>query len=427
MHRRFFLSLFSAAAVLSSAATPLVAAEDDPYADWSVTQLVGEAESVLNQAKTDNIGAESRSRVVYLAAQRLAKSEQPHRARQFFEKGLQLSPWQIEFYLDYADVLKTLHEDIEARHWAEHVVELSETEELRERAAEWLGVAPEPPLTVLDDRLIPLGRPAICIIPVGKPPMWLVNRCGYALSAILGLEVFRYPDRIALPPSNRSALRRWANQVGNDIHWDHPDIARIMGRLDIRPNKERIISSTDVLRVMEAILQDTGTPEQLGNFRKAWDRFKQAGQDEQWDAEKLREHVLAGLGKETNRSILWVALTEGDLYAGDNNYLFGLAGSPPACAVVSCARFTAAFNGEPPSARRLSERLLKQLLSSVGTLLGADRSLDPTCPRSYPNGLQQHDAKGLKLCERCRQMISASIRQPLPEAPADPFSAPAKK
>ena len=37
-----------------------------------------------------------------------------------------------------------------------------------------------------------------------------------------------------------------------------------------------------------------------------------------------------------------------------------------------------------------------------GHLFGLQRCSDPTCPRAYPNSLDEHDAKGAILCGQCR-------------------------
>lgn len=64
------------------------------------------------------------------------------------------------------------------------------------------------------------------------------------------------------------------------------------------------------------------------------------------------------------------------------------------------------------------------MLSSVGTLLGAQRPIDPTCPRSYPNSLMQHDAKTLNLCGDCRISIAAKLGHAVPELPERYYLAP---
>jgi len=92
-------------------------------------------------------------------------------------------------------------------------------------------------------------------------------------------------------------------------------------------------------------------------------------------------------------------------------------------AIVSCARFTAAFNDEPPDAARLAERTLKQALSSIGMCLKVERPIDPTCPRSYPSSIMQHDAKSLRLCENCREGFARAMGgKEMPAAPENPFA-----
>jgi predicted Zn-dependent protease len=48
-------------------------------------------------------------------------------------------------------------------------------------------------------------------------------------------------------------------------------------------------------------------------------------------------------------------------------------------------------------------------------MLGVPRCIDPMCARAYPASLEEHDAKGDKLCEVCRAGFARALGHELGE------------
>lgn len=387
-------------------------------------ELIKDASRVLELAQRDNVAAEGQAAAVFVAAERLAKEKKDSEARQYFEAGLRLSPWHAEYYLTYADLLSRLGEKSSARRWAVTMYERAEDDDAREKARKWLGL-PEP------EKISPLPgkspeRLAICIVPVGKPPKWLVHQCGIALANLTGLEVYHQEEAVGLPPPSRNAMKHWVARLKDGLRWEDPALTYLCRDLGIE-FKGNLMPDHQIIAIYEEIFKRQGNEEALANFRKTKSDLAQEPRNHQWDARKLLENLAAVSEKSPVHRIMWVGITDVDIYQENSNFLFGLSSLDPRMkyAIVSCFRFKADFNNEPPDARRLATRTVKQMLSGIGNVLGAQRPLDPTCPRSYPNNLAQHDAKTLNLCDDCRKSISEALGGfILPRLPDDPFKAP---
>jgi archaemetzincin len=110
-----------------------------------------------------------------------------------------------------------------------------------------------------------------------------------------------------------------------------------------------------------------------------------------------------------------LGVTSHDLCAPTANFLFGSAATGRFFGVISTQRFRADFNGEPPKRERLTERLLKQSLSSITYMVGIDRCTTPECAHAYPQSLAEHDQKPSTLCAVCRKALEQKIGRALPK------------
>lgn len=394
----------------------LAAQEESDTAPASTENLRQKASEILKLAETDNVEAAKQSESVFEFAERLQGEGKHSDARQFFENAFRLSPWSIGHYLSYAKTLGELGDDKRAKRWARIAFERAEDTATRDGAQKWLSEKSEPRLPLWDGKGD--GR-AICLVTLGDPPDWLVQRCAKGLHNILGIPVFTLGEKIQLPNSDRSSFQRWVSGLRANVQWEKPEVRLFLREIGL-PTTD--LTDRQVLTAIEAIIRANRPPEELENFRRMKFQLGNKRYDQQWDAMKLWEIIAESVKSEANQDILWLGVTNVDLFGGNANFVFGMAASPPNCAIVSCARFSADFNGEPPDSNRLAERLLKQMLSSVGNLLGAPRSMEPTCPRSFPQSLAEHDAKSLTLCDECRESISRAIQKPLPVAPARIFA-----
>ncbi|MGV3659564.1 MAG: hypothetical protein ACO1TE_05250 [Prosthecobacter sp.] len=389
-------------------------AADD--ADVSTDQLLRDAETVLKLLRSgDSVSAGKQAGTVFSAAARMHKEGEKARSLSLYENALRMAPWTVEHYLGYADTLQSLDQGAKATRWARSALQRAEDVETREKARVWLKEKEPAKLPFFNGR--PEGK-MVCLVIIGEPPEWLVHRCGIGLQNVLGIPVVLLEEKIPLPEPNRSAFRRWAAQLRNGLRWNDPGLQQFMRAKGLTTGD---LSDKQVVDLVESIVRESRPAEELEAFQKNKRQLSESKYDQQWDVSALLGHVDHHARKAPDARVIWLGITSVDLYMNDSNFVFGAAQGPPACAVNSCARFKADFNGEPPDADRLSNRLLKQMLSSVGTLLEAPRPIDPTCPRSYPQSLAEQDAKTLNLCDDCRSAIAETIRKPVPPLPEKVF------
>jgi len=109
--------------------------------------------------------------------------------------------------------------------------------------------------------------------------------------------------------------------------------------------------------------------------------------------------VLAPL-RSPDRKVIYVGVTEANIYAGDSNFVFSTGGvvNGAYIGLLSYSMMTAAALDQPNQSRkRLVERLAKELVPA--TLKGLDiaRPADPSDPYSYADGVTRLDEKRMEL------------------------------
>lgn len=388
-----------------------------------IRELIQDADRVIAMAVTDSVGAERQSSVIFQAARRFAKEGMNAAALQYFANGFRVAPWHVGAYLDYADVLKKNGKEKEARRWAQTVYDRSEDDTQQESARVWLGLTKPPPPKSLPDNVAPPG--AICILAMGNPPKRLIANLARGIESIIGLPVYVADDKLALPAPHRSAFKRWVGKLKEGFVWDDPALPKFCEQLGIE-FRGSLTSDKHIVMMAEELLRRQGSKEDQEEFAKAKFVYADEKSGVQWSGDELMKLVQTYAIAEHERGkrgVIWLALTDADIYLDNNNFNFGVGAIGAPMAIVSCARFTAAFNDEPPDAARLAERTLKQALSSIGMCLKVERPIDPTCPRSYPSSIRQHDAKSLRLCENCREGFARAMGgKELPAAPENPFA-----
>jgi len=100
-----------------------------------------------------------------------------------------------------------------------------------------------------------------------------------------------------------------------------------------------------------------------------------------------------------------LGITQRDLFAGNLNFIFGIA-SPRGACVVSTARLVARADDE-----LFRSRLLKEAMHELGHTLGLAHCADPGCVMHFSNSLADTDRKGDAYCERCSMRLKARGRQ----------------
>ena len=373
----------------------------------STTDLIAAANAVLERARTDNVAAAKDAGAVFAAASRLSEEGSLAQAEQYYSMGLQLAPWEMDEQIDYASTLLAAGKADQARAVARMVLATAERQAQLDASAKIAGAAAPAPLPPLPAG--PLSEKGICLVALGPVDDWLLQKSGRELSEKLGAPVFVHSARLELPEPHRSFYQKWSENLKNDVVWDHPFVRRQMEELKIESRETATAEQTTELLVR--LLTAQGEKDARARIDEVARQVKE--RDRQWDAEQL----LAMLERELPRrdDVALVGFTGADIYGNDNNFLFALARNGRHCCVVSYRRFTAEFNADRSNQKRLLERVHKQLLTSVGFALGVPRPTDPRSARSYPNNLQDHDAKGTWLAPECVAGFERALGHPLPE------------
>ncbi len=120
-----------------------------------------------------------------------------------------------------------------------------------------------------------------------------------------------------------------------------------------------------------------------------------------FDASRGQFHadVLLGLARSV-RAERVLAVTDIDLYAGDLNFVFGIAKPRGEACVISLFRLYLDADEE-----HFRSRVLKEAMHELGHTFGLDHCADPGCVMWFSNTLKETDRKGAAYCPRCKKTL----------------------
>ena len=100
-----------------------------------------------------------------------------------------------------------------------------------------------------------------------------------------------------------------------------------------------------------------------------------------------------------------LGVTGVDLTAPGLNFVFGLADRGSRAAVISLARLSPEFYGQPRNPRRFKARAVIEAVHELGHLLGLGHCSDSACVMFFSNSLADTDRKGPGFCQPCREKL----------------------
>lgn len=377
----------------------------------TTAELLELAEQTLRQAREDNIAATKHVHHIFAAADRLLEEYALKESKHYFEKGLQISPWNLDAQLSYSKVLLKFGETEKAKRVAKLVFQTSERQSLLEEASQIAGIQMPTTLATLPDKVF--KDKVFCFVPIGDVQDWVLSKSGIQLSQVLGVEVYSYDTSLSLPDPHRSYYVRWTDRMKKNIVWEHPWIVKQMNDIGIQSSESA--NAEQVLELLARIDIVQGKEDPRPKFTEYIENAKE--RDQQWDAAILLEILMQQITPKEN--VVYIGVTEADMYNNDNTFLFGLAKTGSNFALLSYCRYRAWFHRERESQSRLLDRIHKQLLSSAGFALGIPRPTDPRSARSYPNGLDDHDLKGTWLAPECVEGFERALGHTLPKRTKD--------
>lgn len=356
-------------------------------------------------ALKDNITAHKRIQDVWNWVDQLSLSGKTDEMESYLEFGLQNDPWAMKYQLLYAEILQKKGQKEKAFERANLVFRYAETDPLICRACKLLDKETCKDIPAIS--AIHTDEHSLVIVPIGQIDTWLVWRLQSSLQEILGIPVYVQDASITLSNHKRDRLKSFITHMRTTMisNIDTPEVKECLAKLNL--DKNDLLKNDVVLNVMRYQVKKENNKEAIDSF----ERFVKEAEisDKQWDIDDLLKSLRKAVRPYQTSKVGFLGVTRADCFSNNNNFIFGIAQSKSKRAVISYARFRAEFNGETPNADRLFQRTLKQALSSIGFMYGLPRCSMPTCARSYPNSLAQHDAKSATLCPGCKEGLDTLV------------------
>jgi predicted Zn-dependent protease len=363
----------------------------------------------LNQMKVSadavlqNVGDVSHSQInagsVFAYADALMASGQGNAAVVYLTKGLDLDPWRLDEQLVLANWYSNNKQAKKARRIFKYVLQFAEKESYREDALKGLGESSEK-FIVEKAAAIPGNGPVVVLVPLGVVESWILEHLSEEINLDLGIPVSIMGLGIDPGPATRDPWSGVLNGIKDGVKKDAVLSVKILDLAKIKGIQEQNLWKDDTfVPLLLDVLKVMGKGDDAAQIEMLLAQVK--GSPLQWDAAQLIEEIKKQSRPWARDGVVFVGVTSLDIGSDGLSFQFGI--SETGTALISYHRFTAEFNNETPNNLRLTRRLEKQALSSVGFTFGIVRCSTPWCARAYPNSLDEHDVKENKLCDQCRE------------------------
>jgi len=130
----------------------------------------------------------------------------------------------------------------------------------------------------------------------------------------------------------------------------------------------------------------------------AWDKTR-----EQYRAEAVLARASAGC------STCALAVADLDLYVPDLNFVFGLAQSGMARAIIALPRLRQSYYGLAEDTTVFRERVIKEAVHELGHVFGLSHCDDSRCVMAFSNSLQDTDYKQYTFCRECKKRLQTEL------------------
>jgi archaemetzincin len=106
-----------------------------------------------------------------------------------------------------------------------------------------------------------------------------------------------------------------------------------------------------------------------------------------------------------------LAVTEADLFAPGQSFVFGQADARTRVAVISLLRLREEYYGRRTNPRRFQDRALTEAVHELGHTLGMPHCPNPGCVMHASVSLAGTDRKSARFCAECRKRLPRGTRR----------------
>jgi predicted Zn-dependent protease len=334
---------------------------------------------------------------IYDYAKDLLESGKTDEALIVLKNLLATAPFDYEAHLKF---IENAPNSASATNSAKTVFKNAEDQDQIVTAAHFIGIEPRtidafPPLATNEAGL------QVILIPLPPCNPWLLDEAAKVFERITEVPVkirrlneawsWGTPERISRQRDIQGILVRLARENIDFTEW----------------SKDRYIDAlTDAVKLEDAL-------------SKYWVRDlaeqvkKESGQ---YFVDPYLDRLCSTLKsyRSKDNRTMYVAITEANIYSGDNNYVFSLGRTDqesPASIMSYYMMLGRTIHETYDSRQRLVERIAKELVPASLKQLGIPRSTDPTCPYSYSSGVDRLDQKTLMLSDDVKEALN-KLRDP---------------
>ncbi len=377
-------------------------------AEVSVETLQARSDAWLDREDSE-IPPEAGDDFFALADALLAKGKEDA-ALGYIEAGLRLRPMALEYQVLYAELLGARGRAEEAKHHAMRVINTTESGELYDRAMKAMGLPGLGGVYFLGHNA-PAREETLVLSPIGPFDRPVLTELAASLMVALPMpvEIMEYMPQMPWP--GRTPFDRYVGELREGLISLMREDIFLESYLQRRGiTRDQLNFEHVVIDASRMVAFRSGGEAELFEFDEHLERMKSLPPQYAIEDLKTRFKGVAHSPQKLRRYYVLVSRIDAYLDEGDK-FVFGTGEFGGRYAVLPYLRFTAEFNGEEPSRKRLVQRMRKQVLSSVGFMLGVERCNDPLCARAFPKNLAMHDAKRDTLCKDCLAAIRAALKK----------------
>ena len=327
----------------------------------TVSELQGRVDQLL--ATHDTVMIRRGIADIFALVDLLLANGQQEDAMRYLSTALKHNAWALDYQMQYAELIMKKGDADIARQKASLVLEHTEEDHLFVRAQTLLGRQPLSSFSPI--HTIPDDTKTLVLVPIGSVDRCVLNDLSKELGGVLHIPVIVRDAGVSIPEYARDPVSRHLATVRTNLINGMKQDIRLASFLKQKGLGEAALQDDDsVVTACRYLSLEFGGTNALAQFDAELRDLRQA--PKQWDIDDLLQSLRGAVRPFLTRNTYYIGITNFDAFAGQSNFIFGTAENNGRHGVISYRRFTAAFNRDNQSRKRLVDRTLKQSLSSLG-------------------------------------------------------------